>query len=49
LHSKEEWLDTNSIFERAEVLTDWLQLLANKKTEIRIKPDSVLNYHSSRP
>lgn len=49
LHSKEEWLDTNSIFERAEVLTDWLQFLANKKTEIRIKPDSVLNYHSSRP
>jgi glutamate carboxypeptidase len=54
LHSKEEWLDTNSVFERAEVLSKWLELLATKsteekKTEIRNKPDSVFNYHSSRP
>ena len=46
LHSKEEWLDTHSIFERAKVLSLWLENI--KKTEIRNKPDSVLNYHSSR-
>lgn len=49
LHSKEEWLDTHSVFERAEVLSKWLENLFDKKTEIRNKPDFVLNYHSSRP
>lgn len=34
LHSKEEWLDTNSIFERAELLCRWLTVLAEYNTSI---------------
>lgn len=50
LHSKEEWLDTESVYERAKFLSKWIgKILLEDKTEIRNKPDSVLNYHSSRP
>lgn len=34
LHSKEEWLDTNSIFERAEILSSWLKGLASAKPAV---------------
>lgn len=36
LHSKEEWLDTSSIFERAHVLIEWLQVLAESKQRLSI-------------
>jgi len=45
LHSKEEWFDLESMKERGDFLSAFLL----KRTEIRYKPDSVLNYHSSRP
>ena len=34
LHSREEWLDTDSIFERADVLCKWLTVLAENKTTL---------------